>query len=84
MLDRCANPECARPFDYTQGRFFRFRLSCAGNETPANVHCVQHFWLCGLCAETQTLQDQGERGVILSPRPLIRPDRALPRRIRAA
>ena len=68
MLDKCANSECLTPFDHNQGRYFCFRRACAVNEAPANTHNVQHFWLCGRCAETYTLQCHKEHGVVISLR----------------
>jgi hypothetical protein len=68
MLDKCANSQCSVPFDFKQGRFFRFHRVCAENEAPANAHSVQHFWLCDRCAETHTLQFHKEHGVALSLR----------------
>jgi len=70
MLDKCANPRCAITFDYKQGRFFRFHRPCVGNEPPVNVHSVQHFWLCGHCAKTNTLHynEQQGVGVLVGPR----------------
>ena len=72
MLDKCANSGCSKPFDYKQGRFFRFRRVCAANEAPANAHSVQHFWLCGRCEETYTLQYHKEHGVVISLRLMAR------------
>lgn len=68
MLDKCVNSECSMPFDYKQGRYFRFRRACAVNEAPANTHNVRHFWLCGRCAKTHTVQYHKENGVVISPR----------------
>ncbi|MGD0908445.1 MAG: hypothetical protein ABSA96_12745 [Candidatus Acidiferrales bacterium] len=79
MLDQCANPECAIPFDYRQGLFYRFRRTCAVNWAPANTHNVQHFWLCGRCAETYTLQFQKEHGVVISLRLTVRHENFPPR-----
>jgi hypothetical protein len=57
MFSKCANPECAASFDdYRQGRLFRFRQSHPEGKAPANMHCVQHFWLCSRCSETCTLE----------------------------
>lgn len=66
MLDKCANSECSKPFDHNQGRYLCFRRACAENETPANTHNVQHFWLCGGCAKTYTLQHHKEHGAVIS------------------
>ncbi len=56
MISECANAECSRPFDHHEGRFFRFRQDTSERAQPANSHRVQHFWLCGNCAEKYTLQ----------------------------
>ncbi len=54
---KCANPECAASCDdYRQGRLFRFYQSHPGGRPPANMHSVQHFWLCNGCSETYTLE----------------------------
>ena len=72
MIDKCANPECSVPFDQLEGRFFRFRYSCAPNEPPPNTHSVQHFWLCSRCSQTYTLHKQEEHGVAIGLRLLLR------------
>jgi len=56
MIWKCANPECGKPFDHTQGRFFRFRQTPAEGER-LNVHCVRHYWLCGACGERYSLRE---------------------------
>ena len=84
MLDKCANSECSKPFDYKQGRFFRFRRVCAANEAPANAHSVQHFWMCDRCAETHTLRYHRELGGGVSLRLTIRDENFLPRKTIAA
>jgi len=67
MISRCANPDCSSSFDYRSGRFFCFRRPHAPNEPPANAHSVWHFWLCGACSQTHTLD--GRSGEVqLSPR----------------
>ena len=58
MITRCANQECSRLFDYREGRYFRFQGNVAPGEVPANVHSVEHFWLCGSCSEAYTLEHQ--------------------------
>lgn len=72
MLDKCANSECSMPFDYKQGRYFCFRRVCAVNETPANMHSVQHFWLCGRCSRTHTLQYHKDHRAAIRPRLVLR------------
>jgi hypothetical protein len=66
LLTKCANPECATPFDYRQGQFFRFPKNTCDGEQPANLHSVQHFWLCGDCSEIYTLSYWSDRGVVLT------------------
>ena len=68
MFSECANPDCGKPFDYREGRFFRFRKAhLAGGKRP-NVHCVQHLWLCGGCSEKYTLAYEDSRGVAMTLR----------------
>jgi hypothetical protein len=67
MISKCANPDCAAPFDFHEGRLFLFHLRHAANQTPHNSHSVRHFWLCQLCSETYTLIDASE-GILISPR----------------
>jgi hypothetical protein len=31
MFSECANPDCKKPFDYREGRFFRFRKALAAS-----------------------------------------------------
>ena len=65
MFSECANPDCKKPFDYREGRFFRFRKAyLAGGKRP-NTHCVQHLWLCGSCSKRYTLAYEDERDVVI-------------------
>ena len=68
MLSTCANPECATPFDYRQGRLFRFALAPTQASHPLNGHTVQHFWLCEACSETYTMRYLKDQGVSISRR----------------
>ena len=83
MLDKCTNPECSAQFDYKQGRYFRFRRACAANQAPANTHSVEHFWLCGRCAETHALQYHKEHGVVIRLQHMAQLDSCQRRVIRA-
>jgi hypothetical protein len=56
MFSRCNNPECAAPFEYRKGRFFRFRQSASEKQSSTQSHGVKHFWLCGECLMTHTLE----------------------------
>jgi hypothetical protein len=64
MFSECANPDCKKPFDYREGRFFRFsKAYLAGGKRP-KTRCVQHLWLCGICLERYTLAYQEGWGVV--------------------
>lgn len=65
MFSKCANPECLAPFDYHEGKFFRFHKSNTMGEAPANTHSVQHFWLCATCAHDYTLEYRDGIGVLI-------------------
>jgi hypothetical protein len=81
MVSGCANPECAASFDYRQGRYFRFSLSPAEGESPANTHSVRHFWLCRDCVGTYTLERRGDSGVLIRHRFKLLLDVRVPRPI---
>jgi len=68
MISMCANPDCGMPFDYLQGRFFRFHKNHAVGERAPNTHSVQHFWLCGHCCEEFTLEYEDGSGVLIKNR----------------
>ena len=58
MLDHCANPKCAKPLHYLrEGRIFVFdsRPSVLDG-SPGQAHRLEHYWLCGSCAETLVLE----------------------------
>jgi hypothetical protein len=63
MFSECANPDCRTQFDYHQGRFYRFQKLRLDDGSPDNTHGVVHFWLCGRCAETYSLDYTEGRGV---------------------
>jgi hypothetical protein len=65
MISECANPDCRAPFDYHNGRYFRFHKMQRPGEQRPNTHCVQHFWLCQVCSSGYTLDYHMERGVLL-------------------
>lgn len=65
MFSVCANPDCQVPFDYRQGQLFRFHKDHPAGEKPPNTHSVQHFWLCGVCRGTYTLEYLDGRGVVI-------------------
>ena len=65
MISRCANPACLAEFHHREGRLFRFPKRAKGH--CANTHSVQHFWLCGRCAKSYSLEYIENRGVALRP-----------------
>ena len=69
MFSVCANPDCHAPFDYRQGRLFRFHKSYPAGERLRNTHGVQHFWLCGVCCGTYTLEYRDGCGVLMKDHP---------------
>ena len=67
MISECANPSCRIEFEYGRGQFFRFRKAPKEDGRPANIHSVQHFWLCHQCANSYRLDYEQNKGVLLKP-----------------
>jgi len=76
MLSKCANPECAKSFQYFRdGKLFQVRLD--GGEAlqppgPPQVSqkkqaSIERFWLCGDCSRSMTLVYQRGKGTITVP-----------------
>jgi hypothetical protein len=62
----CANPECAVPFNFRQGRLFRFYGNHAmGNAASMNPYSLKHLWLCKECVELYTLEYHDGRGLLI-------------------
>jgi len=51
MLTSCCNPECYAPFQPAEGRLVRFCGAAGRDSAPDLEPAIQHFWLCGNCAE---------------------------------
>ncbi len=52
MVSECSNPACRAPFLYLRaGRVFTLR-----RQSPLAGSTVEHFWLCGSCAEYLSLE----------------------------
>ncbi len=68
MLIKCCNPECQAPFDYRQGRLIRFTGTPSSGNDPKNRRRIQHYWLCGKCAELYVFDFESGMGVKLKPR----------------
>jgi hypothetical protein len=68
MYLKCAHPECSSDFDYSQGRLFRFQQTPRNEKQPSHWHGVKHFWLCGRCCESFTIEYQPGVGALLMER----------------
>lgn len=57
MVNNCANPKCAKPLHYLrEGRIFVFDVE---SDSSKPIHRMEHFWLCGVCAQTMRLEKTG-------------------------
>ncbi len=68
MISQCANPDCHKDFDWHEGQYFRFQSVHNEEHQPRNTHGVVHFWLCGRCSQTYSLDYLKGRGVIVRHR----------------
>jgi hypothetical protein len=83
MLNRCANPGCARRFRKLEdGKLFLVEvdvaeavLSTRGAGTGSFFRHLEHYWLCDPCASVLTLSFEQERGVVAVP---LQPIRKMP------
>jgi hypothetical protein len=68
VVSRCANPGCSATFHYLRdGKVFQLQVYGSRSQGPTLVRAtkppiqVEHFWLCGPCASSLTLQvDNGK------------------------
>jgi hypothetical protein len=80
VLSKCANPECDARFRYLRsGKLFQFEVTTVpetanvknilGVRTPPKKPSrkVEHFWLCGECAESMTLKNEKNHSVVAIP-----------------
>jgi len=73
MVNHCANPSCCKPLHYlNEGRIFVFDMPdpVAKGMAGRTVRRMEHFWLCGVCCESLTLERESELSVQIMPRPL--------------
>jgi hypothetical protein len=71
MIAKCANPACSTPLIYLrEGKIFT--MDHAGihrSKAPLKSSgSVEHFWLCGPCAEHLTLAYQPGKGMSVVPK----------------
>jgi len=73
MVNNCANPDCAKPLHYLrEGRIFVFDVSAsyAASTSEKRSHQLEHYWLCGVCAQHFLVERKGgEPGVRLVAKP---------------
>jgi hypothetical protein len=62
MVSNCANPKCGKPLHYLrEGRIFVFEVSAGADGTSEKkTRRLEHFWLCGACAQTMVVQQSAE------------------------
>jgi hypothetical protein len=72
MVSNCANPGCRRPLHYLrEGRVFLFNP--AGGRGDRKHRPLEHYWLCGECAQCMTLV-KDDVGVHVIYRPALEPE----------
>ncbi|MGC8549447.1 MAG: hypothetical protein ACP5M4_07080 [Acidobacteriaceae bacterium] len=61
MLNQCFNPECGKPLHYLrEGRVFVFGVHTIDEGEHGEGSRLEHYWLCGACAERFALAQDGE------------------------
>jgi hypothetical protein len=77
MMNNCANPKCSKPLHYLrEGRIFVFDVVAPVAPEGRRGHRLEHYWLCGPCAETLQLEQTSDHRIKLSPRRSLGPARA--------
>jgi|GraSoiStandDraft_26_1057304.scaffolds.fasta_scaffold198285_1 hypothetical protein len=79
MISNCANPACATPLRYLRdGRLFQFEVKALAANRADTVpgqgkktvsRQVWHYWLCGQCSASMTLEFDGREGLKVIPLP---------------
>jgi uncharacterized protein YcsI (UPF0317 family) len=61
MVSNCANPNCGKPLHYLrEGRIFVFDVPAGVEGDGKRTRRLEHFWLCGACAQTMVMQQTAE------------------------
>jgi hypothetical protein len=68
MVEKCANPQCSKPFDCGQGRLYCCPMQLGDGSPRANSHGVEHHWLCGSCAKIYTFEPRPGFGAVITRR----------------
>ena len=70
MVSNCANPQCNKQLHYLRdGKVYRFDTSRAAPDGKAAPKHNEHFWLCGDCIRTLSLEPASD-GVRVVHRPI--------------
>lgn len=80
MVSNCANPGCGKPLHYLrEGRIYVFdaSLGAAARREKRERH-LEHYWLCGPCAETLILVQDAQGWIRILPKPAAIPESADP------
>jgi hypothetical protein len=70
MFSICSNSQCGAPFDYREGQLIRSPASPLDSRLPADLHRVEHFWLCGSCSKLYVFEYK--LGASMNIRPRVR------------
>jgi hypothetical protein len=70
MVNYCANPGCGKPLHYLRdGRIYVFDASIGSTAPGAKrERRLEHYWLCGPCAEILILIQDAQGWVRILPR----------------
>jgi hypothetical protein len=68
MFAKCCNPECEKPFDHREGRLVRFSKAPSTGRPVGNQPRIEHYWLCGDCADVFVFEYDSEMNVAIKPR----------------
>lgn len=71
MVSNCANSGCGKPLHYLrEGRIYIFDAS-AGETSPGTkrLRRLEHYWLCGTCAEVMILVQDAQGMIRVMPKP---------------
>ena len=73
MVSNCANAGCGKPLHYLrEGRIYVFDASAADkNPNLKRLRRLEHYWLCGACAETLMLVQDDQGMIRVLPKPAM-------------
>jgi len=68
MLNHCVNPCCGKALHYLRdGRVYLFPVATSRLGTPR----LEHYWLCGDCAQSMTLIQDAQQLRVVPRRPVV-------------